>query len=143
MIKSASIGLAALWTIALSAQAPALSSQTPAPPQPIRSSTLLVEVDTIVTDGKGQFVSGLTADDFDVLEDGKPQKIERIYSVAGTAVTPSPAPSRAEAAAVPAPSVPATAPTRTFVLLLDQEHLQAGAFKRLQDAAITFLTSEF
>ena len=29
------------------------------------------------------------------------------------------------------------------MLLLDQEHLQAGAFKRLQDAAITFLTSEF
>ena len=143
MIKSAPIGLAALWTIALSAQAPAPSPQTPAPQQPIRSATLLVEVDTIVTDGKGQFVSGLTADDFEVLEDGKPQKIERIYSVAGTAVTPSPAPSRAEAAAVPAPSVPATAPPRTFVLLLDQEHLQAGAFKRLQDAAITFLTSEF
>jgi len=143
VIKSVSIGLAALWTIAVSAQAPAPSPQTPAPQQPIRSATLLVEVDTIVTDGKGQFVTGLTADDFEVLEDGKPQRIERIYSVAGSAVTPSSAPSRAEAAAVPAPSVPATAPPRTFVLLLDQEHLQAGAFKRLQEAAITFLSSEF
>ena len=35
-----------------------------------------VDVDAIVTDDKGNFVSGLTRDDFEVFEDGKPQKIE-------------------------------------------------------------------
>jgi VWFA-related protein len=35
-----------------------------------------VDVDAIVTDEKGKFVSGLTGDDFEVFEDGKAQKIE-------------------------------------------------------------------
>ena len=35
-----------------------------------------VDVDAIVTDDKGNFVTGLTRDDFEVFEDGKPQKIE-------------------------------------------------------------------
>ena len=142
MIKTGSISLAALWMMTLTAQAPPPAAQPPSPQPPIRTNTLLVEVDTIVTDGKGQFVTGLTADDFEVLEDGRPQKIERIYSVAGTVVKATSAASPAEAAPISSP-VPATAPPRTFVLLLDQEHLQEGAFKRLRDAAITFLTSEF
>jgi VWFA-related protein len=35
-----------------------------------------VDVDTVVTDDAGNFVSGLTRDDFEVFEDGKAQKIE-------------------------------------------------------------------
>ena len=35
-----------------------------------------VDVDVVVTDEMGQFVTGLTRDDFDVFEDGKPQKVE-------------------------------------------------------------------
>lgn len=35
-----------------------------------------VDVDAVVTDENGNFVSGLTRDDFEVLEDGKPQKVE-------------------------------------------------------------------
>jgi VWFA-related protein len=35
-----------------------------------------VDVDAIVTDEKGNFVSGLTREDFEVFEDGKPQKLE-------------------------------------------------------------------
>ena len=35
-----------------------------------------VDVDAIVTDEQGNFVSGLTRDDFEVIEDGKPQKVE-------------------------------------------------------------------
>ena len=35
-----------------------------------------VDVDTIVTDEKGNFVTGLTREDFEVFEDGKPQKVE-------------------------------------------------------------------
>src|ERR1700730_5283833 len=36
--------------------------------QRFRASAVLVEVDTIVTDGKGVFVGNLTADDFEVFE---------------------------------------------------------------------------
>lgn len=35
-----------------------------------------VDVDAIVTDANGQFVSGLTRGDFEIFEDGKPQTIE-------------------------------------------------------------------
>src|SRR5687768_18361136 len=35
-----------------------------------------VDVDAIVTDDRGNFVSGLTRDDFELFEDGKPQKVD-------------------------------------------------------------------
>ena len=47
---------------ASTAQSPQSSSQTPT----FRSSTALVEVDIIVKDKDGRFVSGLTSDDFEV-----------------------------------------------------------------------------
>ncbi len=57
------------------------AAQAPQPPQAPPSVTFQVEVnyvdvDAVVTDEKGNFVSGLTRDDFEVFEDGKPQKIE-------------------------------------------------------------------
>jgi len=42
----------------------------------LRVTTRVVEVSVIVTDRKGRAVDGLTKDDFTVLENGKPQKIE-------------------------------------------------------------------
>jgi VWFA-related protein len=39
-------------------------------------SVNVVDVDVTVKDAQGNFVSGLTADDFEVLEDGKPQTIQ-------------------------------------------------------------------
>lgn len=53
----------------------------PQPPaQPAQGPTFrvaidYVEVDAVVTDGDGKFVRGLTKDDFEVLEDGKPQTV--------------------------------------------------------------------
>jgi VWFA-related protein len=41
----------------------------------LRATTRLVVVDAVVLDEKGQPITDLTADDFTVLEDGKPQKI--------------------------------------------------------------------
>ena len=57
----------------------ALSSQNAAPPGPqtptFRVNVEYVEVDAIVTDRDGQFVRGLTKEDFQIFEDGKPQPI--------------------------------------------------------------------
>ena len=54
-------------------------AQTPAAPQAprqaFRVSVNYVDVDVTVTDGNGHFVSGLGRDDFEVFEDGKPQRI--------------------------------------------------------------------
>ena len=136
--------LTVLAAVAAAAEAPSLAS-THSPQQTFRTATVVVEVDAIVTDAKGQFVTGLTADDFEILEDGKPQHVQRVYVVTGSTVTMTGAPasppsSESPVASAPPPSV---APQRVFVLLFDQDHLQEGAFKRLQEAALTFLRNEF
>lgn len=48
----------------------------PPPPVTFKTEVNYVEVDALVTDPQGNFVPGLTRDDFEVLEDGKAQKIE-------------------------------------------------------------------
>jgi VWFA-related protein len=67
--------LSSLSAVALIAQqAPAASGQEP-PPVTFRVEVNYVEIDAVVTDAQGNVVSNLTADDFDLVEDGKPQKI--------------------------------------------------------------------
>jgi VWFA-related protein len=51
------------------------------PPIVFKTEVNYVEVDAVVTDEKGEFVHNLKADDFIVLEDGKPQKIEMFSQV--------------------------------------------------------------
>ena len=63
-----------------------LNAQNPAPDEVRMSShpflagaiavkTTLVEVDTVVRDDDGRSVAGLTADDFAITDNGKPQKV--------------------------------------------------------------------
>ena len=53
------------------------SPQTQSTPAPLAVSVdvKVVNVDVSVTDGKGKPVSGLTKDDFEVIEDGQPQTV--------------------------------------------------------------------
>lgn len=108
-------------------------------PPSFRAGTVLVEIDAIVTDSSGRFVSGLTREDFEVLEEGTQQRIDRLYTVSGPSVIAS----TARDNAAPEHAIPAAARGRVFVLLFDREHMQAGSFKRLQQAAIAFLTTQF
>jgi VWFA-related protein len=59
-------------------QATAQRSGQAAQPPPIifKTEVNYVEVDAVVTDAQGNFVRNLTKEDFEVLEDGKPQKVE-------------------------------------------------------------------
>src|SRR6516162_7287230 len=53
-------------------------AQTPQPTAPetvIRINVNLVQVDAVVTDNKGKPVTDLKAEDFEILQDGKPQAI--------------------------------------------------------------------
>ena len=56
-----------------------LGGQVPSAPVPqaptFRSDVEYVEVDAVVTNDRGEFVRGLTQDDFQVFEDGKPQSM--------------------------------------------------------------------
>ena len=72
-----SIVATALWCIAASAQNPTFRLQVE-----------YVEVDVRVTDSKGNFVRDLTKDDFQILEDGKPQTVAA-FSLVDIPIEPS------------------------------------------------------
>jgi VWFA-related protein len=56
---------------------PAAPGQAPSAPQlTFRVETNFIEVDAMVTDGRGTFVRDLKREDFTVLEDGKPQPVD-------------------------------------------------------------------
>jgi VWFA-related protein len=52
-----------------------LSAQSQSPKPVFRANTALISVDVVVRDSSGAVVRGLTAADFEVMEDGKPQQI--------------------------------------------------------------------
>ena len=111
-----------------------------------RTTTTVVEVDVIVRDRQRRFVDDLTAADFEVLEDGKPQIIRALYVVRGSRVEPRPPlDAAATAPAVPDDRGATRAPTvqRVFVWFFDQEHLTQSSFIRVQAAAETHLKTEF
>jgi len=134
----ATLLLAVLLCASRPAAAPQQQPQTPPPGSTFRSATALVEVDVIVKDKDGRFVSGLTADDFQVLEEGRPQHIEHFYLVTENA------PAAGEPrAAVMTPRSPDQTERRVFLLYFDTDHLAAGNLARIRQAARAFVGSQF
>ena len=137
------------------------SSQRSKPPV-FRGSTQVVSVDVIVRDGSGGVVRGLTAADFDISEDGKPQQItsftfEEISEKPQTAASvdllaaaetrlaedarrgqPAPA---APAAAADSPPLAAQdlAGRRLIVLLFDISSMQPEDVQRAVDSAVKYV----
>ena len=132
MIAAAAIGV--VMTLAV---APA---QNPGQDQPgtFRSSTSLVEVDVIVKDKDGRFVSGLTADDFEVFEEGKPQPIQHFYLVTERPLIPGELPST-----VTLPRSPDQVARRVFLFIFDWEHLSAPLVARLKHEVMDFVNEQF
>lgn len=71
------------------AQLPAASPQQPAPGDDdvVRITANLVQVDAVVTDKKGQQVTDLSDEDFEVFEDGRPQKITNLSYISTKSAT--------------------------------------------------------
>lgn len=101
-----------------------------------RSSTALVEVDVIVKDKSGRFVSGLTAEDFEVFEEGTAQHIQHFYLV-----TESPT-LKGDLAATVLPRSPDQAGRRVFLVIFDSEHLSAPLIPRLKHEVTQFLNEQ-
>ena len=94
----------------------------------IRITVNLVQVDAVVTDSKGHHVTNLKPEDFEILEDGRPQTITNFSYIS----TAKPAGIEAHAATPPAatgmPTVPPVrlAPEqvrRSIVILVDDLHI--------------------
>src|SRR6185503_3853703 len=72
-----------ILTTALLTSLPTLQFSVQQPPQGppqtiIRINVNLVQVDAVVTDSKGKAVTDLKLEDFELLQDGKPQKITAV-----------------------------------------------------------------
>lgn len=76
----------ALTLAVLTATAPLSAQQKqqqPAPATPLveRIDVRVIDFDVVVTDRRGNFVSGLTKDDFEILENGVPKPVSNFYEV--------------------------------------------------------------
>ena len=119
------------------AQAPA--AQQP-PPVTFRAETNFVEVHAIVTDRSGAFVPGLTADDFEVYEDGKLQK-PAVFSYVDVPIERPFTPSNASGPIEPdVRSTMRTFDGRIYILLLDDLHTVVTRTNLVRDTAKQFIT---
>jgi VWFA-related protein len=111
----------------------------PQPPPTFRSTTDLVEVDVVVHDKGGAFVSDLSADDFIVEDDGQAQQVDQIYLHLFSM------PARRETAAAGSfvPRAERAGTHRTMIVVFDSDHLTASGFKRTRDAALQLFDKQF
>lgn len=120
-------------------QAPILLGQAQTPGVTFQVEVSYVDVDVVVTDERGQFVTGLTRDDFAVFEDGKPQKIDT-FSLVDVPVE-KPDDIVLEGRAVPADTRSNREPFdgRVYVIVLDDLDVSAMRSTPVRDAARRFV----
>jgi VWFA-related protein len=125
-------------------------AQTPAPPQSqkddkddvVRISTNLVQVDAVVTKD-GKVVRDLTADDFEIYEDGRKQTITNfafISNVPNNAAQP--ATKEKTSAAVPVSPLKRDDPRRTIALVVDDLGLSAESMGSVRKQLRKFIAEE-
>ncbi|HEY7057955.1 MAG TPA: VWA domain-containing protein, partial [Vicinamibacterales bacterium] len=165
MFRHSSSAVAAVALLALCAVSVQSQQVQPSPPRTVfRANTALVSVDVVVRDGSGAVVRGLTAADFDVLEDGKPQQVRsfafeevadrpdaaRAFALLGDAESRLKAETTRAAAAPPAPVEAAPKPMssdelagrRLIVLLFDISSMQPEDVQRAVDAATKYVNEK-
>jgi VWFA-related protein len=104
----------------------------------IRIKTDLVQVRAVVTDRKGQLVDNLKQQDFEILENGKPQTVsfftlERILGSSSGPVPDSAATTTTTRATVP------QKPVRTIILFVDTLHLSSVSLTRAKQQLKQFV----
>ena len=98
----------------------------------VRLRTELVQVQVVVTDKQSRVIEDLKKDDFELLEQGRPQEVS-FFSLERVGVQPSrPAVSGEEAGPphIPTPTAEAVTPSRTIVLFFDTLHLSGPSLIR-------------
>ena len=123
---------------ALSAQQPAPAEPQQAPPVTFRAEINYVEVDAVVTDANGNLVSNLTAADFQVLEDGRAQKIAT-FALVNIPVTRAEQPLFATAPIERDVQSNRDIDGRVYLLVLDSYHTSPLNALRVKVAARQFI----
>ncbi len=109
-------------------QEPTQSGQTPT----FRSAVTRVRVDTLVTDGDGNFIDNLTTEDFRLLEDGVVQEITGVQLVRVESGRVTSVGSRGSSG--PAPEMWSAATLGAIVYFVDQPSLDRSAHPKLSQA---------
>jgi VWFA-related protein len=121
------------------------AAQAPSQDQPavtFRVEVNYVEVDAFVTDAQGNVVSNLTADDFDVLEDGRAQKISA-FSMVNIPIERAERPLFAGKAIEPDVQTNEHIEGRIYLLVLDDTHTDFTRTPRVKAAARRFIEQNF
>ena len=151
------LGLVAALAAAGSAQEPS-RPQAPDPPQepapqqePIRppqqptfrTGINFVRVDVIVSDRKGSALGDLTASDFEVLEDGRPQTIEqfKFVKIDGNPA-PGEQPPRQIRSAYDEEREAARDDVRLFVIFFDDYHTRVGSALSVKEPLTRFVQQQ-
>jgi VWFA-related protein len=135
-LKKGAAGIAAASICALAAGA-AGQPVTPAP-QRETVQVIRVEVPVAVTDDDGRPITGLTAADFEVRDDGRPVRLEAADPIGYPPAPPPGAPPDAETEAM----VSTLAGVRKFVLLFDLTYATQAELQRTIEGATHFVREQ-
>jgi VWFA-related protein len=142
-VLRARLSVTLLLTAAATATVASQQAPTgPTPPVTFRAEVNYVEVDASVTDQQGRLVTDLHQTDFEVLEDGRPQKIAA-FSLVTLPVEPAP---RLTAAAIPIESDVSTnagVDGRIYLLVLDDLHTTVANTPRVKAFLREFIERSF
>jgi VWFA-related protein len=121
---------------------------TPPPEEPQGEETFydtvdvnVVNVEVFVTDRDGRRVKGLTRDDFEIAEDGKPVEITNFYASEGDAVPAATVVGATGASAAPAAAEVPEEQRLMLAIFVDNSNLSARARNRVLPQIEDFLTT--
>ncbi|HYP29302.1 MAG TPA: VWA domain-containing protein [Blastocatellia bacterium] len=151
-----SLKTVAVLLLCLAQAAPVLSQQpsTPAPSTPaqdqdtIRLGTSTVQFDVIVTDKNGRRINGLTAADFEIIDEKTPRKIDFFAAFEGSALRPVAQDGKPGAAPDPAKADAASSPLvvpfqgRFIALLFDTYNISTENFNRARKSLTEYINTQ-
>lgn len=129
-----------LFVAAVVLQSPVLQGQgAQAPGVTFQVEVNYVDVDAVVTDAQGNFVTGLTRDDFEVFENSKPQKIDTFSMVEIPVEKPTEFVYQGRPVAADAQTNRKPFDGRVYVIVLDDLDVSAMRSTPVKDAARKFV----
>lgn len=130
LVVAAALGATALHPF------PGVRAQEQGRQPTFRSTTALVEVDAVILDRQNRFVTGLTADDLELYEDGVRQDIQQFSLITHER-------GARDDVALDDPEVAVErASQRVFVLLFDEGHLSDESLMRVRSGAEAFVREQ-
>lgn len=113
------------------------------PPPVFRAGVNFVRVDVIVTDKQGNAVTDLTAEEVEVVEDGKVQTID-LFKIINADGNPAPGaePARPIRSRYDEEAEAARDDVRLFVIFLDDYHVRLGNSMRVRDPLARFIQNQ-